>query len=65
MSRLRERILDEMAPGEPYSARELAELLDESRRTVDYNLARLVEGGAVTRKEHSKRQITYRIEKDE
>ena len=65
MSRLRERILNEMDPGEPYSARELAELLDESRRTVDYNLNQLAEGGEVTRKEHSQRQITYRIEKDE
>ena len=62
MSSIRDRILDEMDPGEPYSARELAELLDESRRTVDYNLNQLASDGVIERKEHTQRDISYWIE---
>ena len=65
MSSIRDRILEEMDSGVPYSARELAELLDESRRTVDYNLNQLASDGEILRKEHSQRHITYRIERDE
>lgn len=58
---LQEEILDVMNDGDPYTARELAEELDQPRRTIQYNLRQLAECGDIIRKEHSKRQITYRV----
>lgn len=56
---LKEAILAEMNKCEPYTAGELAEELDEPRRTVDYNLRQLVEADKVNRKEHAKQRVSW------
>lgn len=62
MSDLQDRILAEMDECEPYSTRELAELLDEPRRTVHYNLERLAEQGEINRKENTARHLSWWVE---
>lgn len=62
MGDLQDRILAEMDECEPYSTRELAEELDESRRTVHYNLERLAEQGEINRKENTARHVSWWVE---
>ena len=57
-------LLDVMATCEPYTASELAERLDEPRRTVSYNLEQLKDQGIVSKKKHSQRTVTWWIESD-
>lgn len=56
---LKDAILETMAECEPYTAGDLANELDEPRRTVDYNLRQLAESGDVERKKHSERRVSW------
>ena len=56
---LKERIMEEMDSGEPYTASEIADGLGEPRRTVTYHLRELAENGEVSRKKHSENRVTY------
>lgn len=62
MSDLQDLILAAMDECEPYSSRELAEIVDEPRRTVHYNLERLAEQGKINRKENTARHISWWVE---
>ncbi|WP_435181437.1 hypothetical protein [Halorussus sp. AFM4] len=57
---LEEKLLNKMNPGEPYTAIELADMVEESQPTVNKTLKQLAESGRLVRKEHSDRVITYR-----
>jgi len=59
---MREQILEAMRDCEPYTAGDLAEELDEPRRTVDYHLRQLEDNGEVNKKQHSKRRVSWWID---
>lgn len=56
---MRDRILAAMGDCEPYTAGDLADMLDEPRRTVDYYLRQLAESNCVDNKTHSTQTVTW------
>lgn len=44
---------------EPFTAGELADALDEPRRTVDYHLRELAAEGEVQKKKHTPNRVTW------
>lgn len=60
---LKDDIMELMNPCEPYAAADISGELDEPRRTVDYNLRKLHEEGRINRKQHSKRRVTWWIDR--
>jgi len=56
------RILEAMNRCEPYTAGGLADELDEPRRTVDYHLRQLEEGGKINKKQHSERRVSWWVD---
>ena len=65
MAVLQDRILAAMDTDEkiePFTAPEIADLLDESPRTIRYNLTSLADEGRINRKKHTERTTTYWIE---
>lgn len=61
LSESKQRILEEMEAGVPYTATELAEgdILDIGRRTISHHLQGLAERGILRRKENSPRTVTF------
>lgn len=59
---MRDRILETMEPGEPYTAGDLADVVGKSRRQVDRYLRDLADDGAVNRKKHSERRVSWWVD---
>ena len=61
---IEERILAEMEDCEPYTAQDLADLLDENRRTVDRRLRELAKSGDIQRKKHNSQRVSWWIDRE-
>ena len=61
---LRDDIVAVMNECEPYTARDIADILDEGRRTIHNYLEALEESGVVNRKKHATQRVTWWINSD-